>query len=120
MEEKQRPVAAKCGSFSIEEILSTSSYDNANVNCYQLSSLEIGSAESEASSVIHKGQGTVNIDKKRRFVQGNKKILPEIDSKLLWSVLIFCGVNGSVTLLLSAWEIFLHVTFQRLSNDSKY
>lgn len=73
MEEKQRPaVAAKCGSFSIEEILSTSSYDAANVNCYQLSSLEIGS-ESEASSVIHKGQGTVNIDKKRRSVQGNKK-----------------------------------------------
>lgn len=82
MEEKQRPVAAKCGSFSIEEILSTSSYDAANVNCYQLSSLKIGS-ESEASSVIHKGQGKVNIDKKRRFVQGNKKILAEIDSKLL-------------------------------------
>ena len=82
MEEKQRPVAAKCGSFSIEEILSTSSYDNANVNCYQLSSLKIGS-ENEASSVTHEGQGTVNIDKKRRFEQGNKKILPEMNSELL-------------------------------------
>ena len=77
MEEKQRPAAAKRGSFLIEEILGTSSYDAANVNCCQLSSLEIGS-ESEASSVTHKGQGTMNIDKKRRFVQGNKNVLEEL------------------------------------------